>query len=120
MGRSRRQTDAAGQDHTDSREGGEEYTTVDKNYAISIGCIRTLACMVVPLIWGIFQFDARFRHLEAKQGQAGWDREQSIRQWEAFSDLNPSNIVPDPRCIGYHDPKSGQWIRPSHSPAIQP
>ena len=134
MGRSRRETDAPDQDHTDSRAEGEEYTTVDKNYVVSVGFIITIACLAVPLLWGVFKYNARLDQLEhaieshsrqvagklAGQGAYGWDREQAIRQWEGYADLNPSNIVPDPRDIGYHDPASGRWIRPPHSPAVHP
>jgi hypothetical protein len=123
MGSNRRETDAEEQDYTDSRSEGEQYTTVDKNYVVPLGFAITIAGLVVPLLWGVFKFDTRVDKLEeaiAGQGAYGWDREQAIRQWEGFADLNPSNVVPDPRDIGYHDPKSGRWVRPAHSPTVHP
>jgi len=119
----RRSSDSPEENYTSARREVQAYTTVDKNYVVPLGFAITIAVLAVPLLWGVFRFDTRVDKLEeaiAGQGRYGWDREQSIRQWENFSDLNPSNIVPDPREIGYHDPESGRWVRPPHSSTVHP
>jgi len=137
MGRSRRQTDAEGEDHSPSRAEGEPYLVVDKKIAVPLYIVVLLFVWLVPATVTVVKFLHRFDRIEAElharakiendvaelarrldvaerrhiSRSAEWNREQARQQWENYKAASPSNNVPRTEDVGYVN-EDGEWTYP--------
>jgi len=137
MGRSRRQTDPTGEDHSPSRADGEPYLVVDKKIAVPLYIVVLLFVWLVPATVTVVKFLHRFerieralhatkkiesdvaditRRLDAAERRhvsrsAEWHREQAKQQWENYKAAHPDQDVPRTEDVGFVN-EDGEWQYP--------